>query len=98
MKFVLVQRCGRINIEDIRKAEHLEWFKDKAKSNGTIERCVIGYIADTCRKCPHSKIEDIELIRQNMRGYQPDRGKQIKCPQIVLNKSGKIPIGWVGRQ
>jgi len=89
VRFVSVSRCGRISIEDIRKKDMIERYKQNAREGKTIINSIVGGVFSAqCMGCPHRKIKTLD---KPFNGYRTAS----ECQSIVIKDGGNMPSDWV---
>jgi hypothetical protein len=76
-------------VETCRKQDWLAHMKERAENKTPIKSGIIGYVADTCRQCPHA-----EIVTPSRKPCMDN--EDVYCPGLVIRESqDRIPVGWV---
>lgn len=89
MPFLLVTRCGKIDIDMSRKKDWVKKLEELAEKQGTITYRIEGYVSDKCRNCPHVKI--VRARKPVFDLYSSE------CPMLVLKSDSIIPADWIDK-
>jgi len=85
MKFVLVSKCGQINIDDVRRKKIIDAFLQNKTCRKELHY-FSGVQASSCVDCPNATIED---------KFSKSGDKVVVCDMLILKDYDFIPSDWI---